>query len=171
MRAYADADWANDPEQRKSTTGYLVFFNGVPVSWHSGLQSTISLSSCEAEYVALSECCREVDYLRGIVDFVEHPVGGPTEIFEDNQGTIDLVANPVHHRRTKHIEVKYHYVRDAQEKGRARIVKVHTTLNHADILTKATDQATFTRHVGLIMVERRSQPLAEVRRACVEGGC
>jgi hypothetical protein len=156
LRAYADADWANDPVQRKSTTGYIVFFNGTPISWHSGLQSTISLSSCEAEYVALSECCREVDYLRSIMDFVKHPAGGPTEILEDNQGTIDLVSNPVHHRRTKHVDVKYHYVRDAQVQGRSRIVKVHTSLNHADILTKATDQATFKRHVGLIMAERRA---------------
>ena len=153
--AFADADWANDPVQRKSTTGYIVFFNGVPISWHSGLQSTISLSSCEAEYVALSECCREVDYLRSIVDFLHHPSKGPTQIFEDNQGTIDLVGNPVHHRRTKHVEVKYHYVRDAQEKGRMVVTKVHTSLNHADIMTKATDSATFTRHVTMIMVDRR----------------
>ena len=156
LRAYADADWANDPIQRKSTTGYIVFFNGAPVSWHSGLQGTISLSSCEAEYVALSECCREVDYLRSILDFVQHPADGPTEVFEDNQGTIDLASNPVHHKRTKHVEVKYHYVRDAQDKGRVRVVKVHTTLNHADIMTKATDQKTFTRHVSMIMVERRA---------------
>lgn len=155
LTAYADSDWANDPDQRKSTTGYIVFYNSAPVSWHSGLQSTISLSSCEAEYVALSECCREVDYLRSIVAFLHKPEGGPTEIFEDNQGTIDLVNNPVHHRRTKHIAVRYHYIRDAQEHGRVIVHKVHTSLNHADILTKATDAATFSRHVGMIMVERR----------------
>eukprot|EP00963_Diacronema_lutheri_P010369 scaffold1036_cov253-Pavlova_lutheri.AAC.1 len=155
LRAFADADWANDPVQRKSTTGYIVFFNGAPISWHSGLQSTISLSSCEAEYVALSECCREVDYLRSIIDFLHQPSESPTEIFEDNQGTIDLVNNPVHHRRTKHVEVKYHYVRDAQEKGRIVVSKVHTSLNHADIMTKATDNATFARHVTSFMVARR----------------
>ncbi|KAG8463413.1 hypothetical protein KFE25_004924 [Diacronema lutheri] len=130
LRAFADADWANDP-------------------------STISLSSCEAEYVALSECCREVDYLRSIIDFLHQPSESPTEIFEDNQGTIDLVNNPVHHRRTKHVEVKYHYVRDAQEKGRIVVSKVHTSLNHADIMTKATDNATFARHVTSFMVARR----------------
>ena len=154
LTAYADSDWANDIEQRKSTTGYIVFYNGAPISWHSGLQSTISLSSCEAEYIALSECSREVDYLRSIVAFLQQPEDNPTEIFEDNQGTIDLVGNPVHHRRTKHVEVKYHYIRDAQEKGRVIVHKVHTSLNHADILTKATDATTFARHVGMIMVDR-----------------
>lgn len=155
LTAYADSDWANDPVQRKSTTGYIVFYNGAAISWHSGLQSTISLSTCEAEYVALSECSREVDYLRSIVAFVQHPENSPTAIFEDNQGTIDLVGNPVHHRRTKHVEVKYHYIRDAQESGRVLVHKVHTSLNHADILTKATDVTTFTRHIGMIMVNRR----------------
>ena len=149
--AYADSDWASDPEQRKSTSGYLVFYNGAPVSWRSGLQDTIALSSCEAEYTALSECSREVTYLRGIVGFLGQNVNQPTVIYEDNQGTIDLVGNPVHHRRTKHVDVRWHYIRHVQESGAVKVVKIHTDDNHADILTKATDVPTFVRHVTRIM--------------------
>ena len=150
--AFADSDWANDPERRKSVTGYVVFFNGVAISWHSGLQSVIALSTCEAEYVALSECCRELAYLREVARFLREPsVEKPTVIFEDNQGTIDLVNNPVHHKRTKHIDVKYHYIRLRQEEGDIQVVKIATRNNLADLFTKATDNQTFLRHVYAIM--------------------
>ena len=150
--AYADSDWASDQERRKSTTGYLVFYNGAPISWRSALQDTIAMSSCEAEYIALSECAREVVYLRGILWFLGMIEDrGATVIREDNQGAIDLVGNPVHHRRTKHMEVKWHYVRHVEEKGEIDVQKVHTDDNRADILTKATDRETFVRHVSRIM--------------------
>lgn len=150
--AFADSDWANDPERRKSVTGFVVFFNGVAISWHSGLQSVIALSTCEAEYIALSECCRELAYLREVARFLREPsVEKPTVIFEDNQGTIDLVNNPVHHKRTKHIDVKYHYIRLRQEEGDVKVVKIPTRNNVADLFTKATDKQTFLRHVYAIM--------------------
>ena len=110
------------------------------------------MSSCEAEYIALSECAREVVYLRGILGFLGMIEDrGATVIREDNQGAIDLVGNPVHHRRTKHMEVKWHYVRHVEEKGEIDVQKVHTDDNRADILTKATDRETFVRHVSRIM--------------------
>jgi hypothetical protein len=90
-------------------------------------------------------------YLRGIVGFLGQDVSRPTVIYEDNQGTIHLVGNPVHHRRTKHMEVKWHYTRHVEEKGEIKVLKVHTDHNRADILTKATTQATFVRHVSNTM--------------------
>ena len=162
--AYADSDWAQDPERRLSTTGYIILFNGVPVSWHTGLQSVIALSTCEAEYIALSECCRELVYLRELAKFLRDPsVDAPTVIHEDNQGTIDLVNNPVHHKRSKHIEVKWHYIRMQQREGRVEIKKIHTNDNLADMFTKATSPQTFTRHFNAIM--------REIPGNDVEGGC
>jgi len=148
---YADADWANDPVKRKSTSGYVVLFNGTPISWYSCLQSVIALSSTEAEYIAAAEATREVVYLRSFVDFIHNPEPGPTTIFEDNQGTIHLVNNPVHHRRSKHIDLRWHYIRDKQELGVIKMEKVHTDLNHADIFTKPATLAVFRRHVDAIM--------------------
>ena len=152
--AYADSDWANDPVKRKSTSGYIVMFNGAPISWHSGLQSIIALSTCEAEYVSLSDAVRELSYLREIAHFLRQDVSQPTTVFEDNQGTIDLVNNPVHHRRTKHIDVKYHYIRAKQDAGEVVVQKIPTERNLADIFTKSTTRDTFRRLVSDIMHDR-----------------
>jgi hypothetical protein len=149
--AYADSDWANDSIERRSTSGFVVLLNGTPISWSSGLQSIVALSSCEAEYVALSECCRELAYLRQLMAFLRESLPGPVTIFEDNKGAIDLTNNPVHHKRTKHIDVKYHYIRAEQTSGRVTVTKVHTNDNRADIMTKATTVATFKRHVDALM--------------------
>jgi len=152
--AYADSDWANDPVKRKSTSGYIVLFNGAPVSWHSGLQSIVALSTCEAEYVSLSDAVRELSYLREIARFLHQDLSQPTTIFEDNQGTIDLVNNPVHHSRTKHIDVKYHYIRAMQEAGEIVVEKIPTEHNLADVFTKATTRETFKRLISDIMHDR-----------------
>lgn len=149
--SYADSDWGADTERRRSTSGYVVLFNGAPISWYSGLQSLTALSTCEAEYVAASELTRELAYLRGVAAFIRSPEPGPTTLFEDNEGSIHLVENPVHHRRSKHIDVKWHYIRGAQEDGKIKITKIHADLNRADIMTKAATTAVFRRHVDAIM--------------------
>ena len=149
--AFSDSDWAQDPVERRSTTGFIIFYNGAAVSWHCWLQTVVAASSCEAEYTALAECCREVSYLRSLVYFLHEPARGATKIMVDNQGAIDLVENPVHHRRTKHIEIRFHVARSAQESGEILVTKVHTSENHADILTKGTTGETFRRHVAAIM--------------------
>lgn len=152
--AYADADWANDKVERRSTTGYVVLLNGTPVSWCSGLQSVVALSTCEAEYVALSECCRELAYLRQVMTFLREPIAGAITVYEDNQGTIDLANNPCHHKRSKHMDVKFHYVRSAILEKQVLVTKVHTDLNRADIMTKAASYAMFSRHVDALMFAR-----------------
>lgn len=135
--AYADADWANDSVGRKSTSGYVLLFNRAPVSWYCGLQTVVALSSTEAEYVALSDCAREVIHMRGVLgDMRGQPLARPTPLREDNKGAIDLARNPVHHKRTKHIDVKHHFVRDAETMGAVHIEKVESENNYADIFTK-----------------------------------
>ena len=100
LLAYADSDWANDSIERRSTSGFVVLLNGTPISWSSGLQSVVALSSCEAEYVALSECCRELAYLRQLMAFLREPLQGPVTTFEDNKGAIDLTNNVPRARAT-----------------------------------------------------------------------
>jgi hypothetical protein len=149
--AFSDSDWAQDPVERRSTTGFITFYNGAAISWYCGLQTVVAASSCEAEYTALAECCREVSYLRALVYFLHEPALGATKIMVDNQGAIDLVENPVHHKRTKHIEIRFHIARTAQESGEILVTKVHTSDNHADIFTKGTTGEIFHRHVAAIM--------------------
>lgn len=138
LLAYSDSDYANDVLRRLSTTGYLVFYNGSPVSWYSGLQKIVAQSSTEAEYIALSDCSKEVVYLRQLLQGLRDPTAtATTMIYVDNKGAIDLVNNPVHHKRTKHIDVRYHFIRSQQEAGTVSVHKVHTDLNKADPFTKA----------------------------------
>jgi hypothetical protein len=149
--AHCDSDWAGDGDSRKSTSGFIVKYNGGAVSWSNSLQSVVACSSCEAEYIAASECGREVSYLRELTSFVNNAQPGPTQIFGDNQGALSLIENPAAHKRTKHIEVKFHWIRVAQERGVIKVMKIHTDDNYSDIMTKATGTGTFCRHVGSLM--------------------
>jgi hypothetical protein len=103
LHAFADSDWVNDRVERRSTSGYIVLFNGTPISWHSGLQPVIALSTCEAEYVSLCDCCREIAYIRQLLTFLQCVPKRSTPVYEDNQGAIDLVRNAVLHWTTEPI--------------------------------------------------------------------
>jgi hypothetical protein len=149
--AHCDADWAGDEHSRRSTGGYVVKYNNGAVAWASNLQQVVACSSCESEYIAASECGREVSYLRELVSFVNNPQPGPTLIYGDNAGAISLIEDPRAHKRTKHIEIKYHWVRVAQEKGVIKMMKIPTADNYSDIMTKATGTGIFSRHVGSLM--------------------
>ena len=111
---YSDADWAGDVDNRHSTTGVLFLMSGGPVSWLSKKQQIVALSTSEAEYVALSMATQEAVWLRQFLsDLAVSEIGVSTVVMEDNQGTIAIARNPVRHARTKHIDIKYHYVREA----------------------------------------------------------
>jgi hypothetical protein len=92
-------------------------------------------------------------YLRELVSFVNNPEPGPTLIYGDNAGAISLIEDPPAHKRTKHIEIKYHWIRVAQEKGVIKMMKIPTADNYSDIMTKATGiTGIFSRHVGSLMM-------------------
>jgi len=170
LLAYVDSDWANDPIKRKSTTGYVTVYNGAPISWLSALQAIIALSSTAAEYVALTDCCREIHYLRELLEFLRRAEPEPTPIYEDNQGAIDLSKTSAHHKRSKHIDVRYHWIRQSQRLGIVIARKVDTAANRADIFTKPVDAVTFARHVGALMsyAPHRESPAPGIS---VVGGC
>jgi transposase InsO family protein len=108
---YSDADWAGDLATRRSTTGYVFMLNGAAISWNSKLQPTVALSTAEAEYMAMCAAIQEGVFLRKLL----HEVGFPqssTPMLEDNQGCIALGNNPITSSRSKHIDIKYHFVRE-----------------------------------------------------------
>ena len=110
---YSDSDWAGDIDTRRSTTGFVFMLSGGAISWSTRLQPTVAMSSTEAEYMAACATVQEAVYLRTLLSSISVQVPGPTTIYEDNQGCIALDSNPVHHKRTKHIDVRYHFVRSA----------------------------------------------------------
>uniref|UniRef100_H3H993 Integrase catalytic domain-containing protein n=1 Tax=Phytophthora ramorum TaxID=164328 RepID=H3H993_PHYRM len=118
MCGYSDADWAGDIESRRSTSGYAFMMNGGCISWRSKKQRTVALSSTEAEYMALSEATQEAVWLKVFLcELGEMASDEAVKIYEDNQGSIALAKNPQFHKRTKHIDIRYHFVREKVEDG------------------------------------------------------
>lgn len=145
LEAYCDADWAGDVTSRRSTTGYIFMLAGAAVSWRSQLQAMVTLSTCEAEYVAVSQCAQEAVFMRRILSDLGEEQNGPTVIHDDNQGAIKLASNPVYHARTKHIDIKAHYIRQELDKKQVALEYCPTSNNIADMLTKPMTKPKLTR--------------------------
>ncbi len=133
--AYADADWAADVASWKSVTGNVVKLAGGPVSWVSRKQKTIALSSTEAEYMSLSDTARQLIWIQSIYHELGFKVHG-IELNIDNQGAIFLAQNQMQEHRSKHIDIRYHYVRECVEDGKIVLIYIPTNQQAADILTK-----------------------------------
>ena len=110
LAGYSDADWAGDIDTRRSTSGYIFQICGSTVSWCSKRQSSVSKSSTEAEYIALSVASQEAVWLSRLLKNVGVKQEEPILIYEDNQGAIELSRNPKFHNRTKHIDIPYHFI-------------------------------------------------------------
>ncbi|KXJ62454.1 hypothetical protein RP20_CCG009057 [Aedes albopictus] len=136
LTVYVDADWAGDAKDRKSTSGYLLQLNGGSIFWSSKKQTCVSLSSTEAEYIALAVCCQEVQWILRILEDFSVPVNLPITMFEDNQSCIKQLSSPNVSRRSKHVETKNHYIREMQANGEIQAVYCSTEEMVADMLTK-----------------------------------
>ena len=146
MKAYCDSDWAGDVDDRKSITGFSIFLTGCLICWKSRRQKTVTLSSSEAEYVAVSEVCTEILFIKTITDFLGLEVELPITIFCDNIGAIYIAHNPKNNGRTKHINVKYHFIREYVVDGTVKINFVRSKDNLADPFTKNVGQDAYDRH-------------------------
>ena len=114
LTGYCDSDWASNPDDRRSTSGYCFSLakGGPMISWKSRKQQCVALSSCEAEYVALASTVQESIYLKQMLSNVDSNFqSGPSLIYEDNQGAIALANNPVNRQRSKHIDIRFHFIR------------------------------------------------------------
>ncbi|KAH0818354.1 hypothetical protein GEV33_004437 [Tenebrio molitor] len=132
---YADADWGASIDDRRSYTGYVFNFANVAVSWESRKQRTVAMSSTEAEYMALSESTKEAIHLRRFLsEVLDQP--STTIIFNDNQGAGQLSKNNVFHNRTKHVDIRHHFIREAVERGDIKVEYLPTDQMPADVLTK-----------------------------------
>ncbi|GJR82058.1 putative ribonuclease H-like domain-containing protein [Tanacetum coccineum] len=146
LEAYSDSDYAGANKDRKSTTGGCQFLGRRLISWQCKKQTIVATSSTEAEYVAAANCCGQVLWIQNqLLDYGYNFMN--TKIFIDNQSTICIVKNPVFHQRTKHIEIRHHFIRDANDKKLIQVLKIHTDDNVADLLTKAFDGPRFNHLV------------------------
>lgn len=149
---YVDADHAGDQTDRKSNSGYVFLYRGAPISWTCRKQTSVAISSTEAEYIALSEACQELVSLVRVFEDLSIHTTLPIRIMEDNQSCIQLATSKRIGRRSKHIETRYHYVRELTEKNTINLQYCSSENMLADLFTKplgATKTQKFREMIGL----------------------
>ncbi|GJU92675.1 putative ribonuclease H-like domain-containing protein [Tanacetum coccineum] len=142
LEAYTDSDYAGASLDKKSTTGGCQFLGRRLISWQCKKQTIVANSTTKAEYVVASSCCGQVLWIQNqMLDYGYNFMN--TKIFIDNESTICIVKNPLFHSKTKHIEIRHHFIRDSYEKRLIQVIKIHTYHNVADLLINAFDVSRF----------------------------
>jgi hypothetical protein len=154
LKGFADADWGSDTQTRKSTTGYLFFLGDGAISWCSKRQATVALSTAEAEYMASSAACQEILWLKSLLDQIGFNLKPDLILFNDNQSAIALAKNPGNHNRTKHIDMRYHFIREAVASEKIQVKYCSTKFMLADILTKGMSRQRHEELAELIGLEK-----------------
>jgi hypothetical protein len=149
---YCDASWGSDRESRRSITGHVFFLAGAPVVWSSRRQHTVALSATEAEYLSLSEAVKEALWLKSFLGELGVPQESIT-IHCDNQGALALALNPVHHARSKHYDIRTHFLREHVQSGAVKLLYCPTEVMIADIFTKPLGKVDFKRHASKLLSE------------------
>jgi len=146
LEGYSDADWGAG-EDRKSISGYIFSLAGGAISWSSKKQSTMALSTTEAEYIALVQAAKESIWIQRLLQELGYTATNSNVIYGDNQGSIALANNPEYHARTKHIDIQYHFIRECIQTGKIALEYCPTSDMVADGMTKAMAR---DRHVELL---------------------
>lgn len=153
LSGFSDSDLAGSLEDRKSTSGMAFYLDESLISWVSQKQRCVALSSCEAEFMAATTAACQGIWLQRVLSQITETDSGPIVLYIDNRSAIDLAKNPVFHGRSKHIDVRYHFIRECVEQGLIVIKHIKTGEQRADILTKALTTVKFERMRRLLGVK------------------
>ncbi|RVD84023.1 uncharacterized protein DFL_005791 [Arthrobotrys flagrans] len=146
LKGYSDADWAGDLDDRKSTGGHMFFLNESLIQWKSKKQTIVTDGTWHSEYIAASEAAKEALWLKRLLISMKLKISTP-QLYIDNTAAEQLAVNPKSHNRTKHVDVKYHLIRDQVNRKEITIHRVSSEDNTADILTKALSKVKHWKHV------------------------
>ncbi|KAD7117335.1 hypothetical protein E3N88_04603 [Mikania micrantha] len=164
--AYTDSDYGGCNISKKSTSGGCQFLGSRIVSWQCKKQSCVSTSTAEAEYIAASSCCAQVIWIQNqMKDYGVDLFSTPIQI--DNSSAISITNNPVKHSKTKHIDIRYHFIRDCAEKKLIHLVKVDSENNLADLFTKAFDEGRFSNTLPIHYLRKHRLLKVLFRRKCL----
>jgi hypothetical protein len=141
---YTDADWATDTDDRKSQLGYVIKYDDSAIAWRTKKQSTVALSTTEAELYALSAAVQESLWIKHFMNNLGFDIQ-KVKVYEDNNGVISIVKNNKKDGRTKHIEIKHNFLRDEIRKGKLELTYLKTELQLADSFTKPLGRIKFER--------------------------
>ena len=145
LKAFADSGYAGDADDRKSTSGYVFMIGTGVVSWSSKKQPVVTLSTTEAEFIAAASCACQGVWLRRILEKLGHDQSLSTVIYCDNSSAIKLSRNPVLHGRSKHIDVRFHFLRELTRDGVVELVHCSTQEQVANIMTKPLELEAFLK--------------------------
>uniref|UniRef100_A0A2N9ICE2 Integrase catalytic domain-containing protein n=1 Tax=Fagus sylvatica TaxID=28930 RepID=A0A2N9ICE2_FAGSY len=160
---YCDSDWAGDMDDRKSTTGFVFYMGDTTFTWTSKKQPIVTLSTCEAEYVAATSSVCHAVWLRSLLKELHMSQEEATEIFVDNKSALALAKNPVFHDRSKHIDTRYHFIRECIARKEVQLEFVKSQDQVADIFTKPLKYDTFYKLRALLGVIRKTSLRGDVR--------
>ena len=145
IAGYSDADWAGDHDDRKSTSGFVFMMSGAVISWNSKKQTCVALSTAEAEYIALAKAAQESIWLQRLLGDMGECLITPMTIFEDNQSTIAMTKNPQFHGRAKHIDIKFHFIREQVTAKTVELKYCRSSDMIADMMTKGLCKGQFAK--------------------------
>lgn len=151
---FSDADYSNDSSDSKSTSGYVVSLNGKPISWKASKQTLVTTSTVEAEYIAACAACKEVMWLRYLVEeIMGQPLSAAPDLFIDNTGALTVSTNNVLTNKTKHIRCKFHFISDCAKEKVVNLRQVSTHENPADMLTKPLARVKLQKFSKMLKME------------------
>jgi hypothetical protein len=151
LTGYCDADWAGDVDDRKSTNGFVIKINDCVVHWGSKKQDTVSLSSAEAEYMSICSTVTELKWFTSLLNELQVLTNPTPILYCDNQSAIAISENDKFHNRTKHIDIRHHYIRDAIKNKEIQLQWIESKNQQADILTKSLAKTLFVKMRTRIM--------------------
>jgi hypothetical protein len=143
LEGFSDADWGGQPDDRRSTSGYLVYLGGNLVSWSSSKQKVVSRSSAESEYRGLAFATAEMIWMQALLQELCVSIPAIPLLWYDNISAYHMAKNPVFHARTKHIEIDLHFIRDQVTRGKLQLQFIPTEEQPADLLTKNLTSSKF----------------------------
>ena len=151
IEAFCNSNYSGDKDTQISVSGYIIYLMGSPVAWRSQSQKSVTLSSTEAEYISITEVITEIMFIKQVLEFLGLEIEYPIIVRVDNVGAIYLANNMTTRKRTKHMDIHYHYVREFIEDGILKIIFVRSEENDSDIYTKNVSGKLFEKHTDKYM--------------------
>jgi hypothetical protein len=169
MTVYTDSDWAGDKDNPHSVSGYAIFLSDTVILWKSRLQKPLALSSSEAEYYGMSEAPKDVKFVARIFEAIGIEIELPITMYCNNVGAIFVAENAMARVTSKHIDVRYHFVREYVESSFLKIVFVNSKENKSDMFRKNVSSELYYKHKGTYIIRRQKvEPIRNIERRALK---